>query len=170
MGERVSSELLICHWSSLPVWWRYFLHLCLHFPLNARGTGLTAHSYDKTKEVIWKKHYGRKMWGYFNFRVTKRSIWKKHSHKTLYLKHLLYQLSGLQPYNLIHLEKWLILPFKVQVLLNGERHVVDFTDTKTCVSSRASYRKQKVQDCPSQEDTPQQLCARRWPVFIIFLN
>ena len=47
--------------------------------------------------------------------------------------------------------------------------MVDFTNTETQVSSRANYREQKVQDCLSQEGTPQ-LCARRWLVFIIFLN
>lgn len=69
------------------------------------GLGWPLADMTRKKEVIWKNHDGRKMWDYFNFIVTKRSIWKKHSHEVLYLKHLLCQLPGLQPYNLMHLEK-----------------------------------------------------------------
>lgn len=48
--------------------------------------------------------------------------------------------------------------------------MVDFTDMEPCVAPGASNREQKVPDCPHQEDTPQPLRARRWPVFILFLN
>lgn len=70
-------QVLTSHSPSLSVRVRDFLHLCPHFPPNARGIELTSHWYYRKKEIIWKNHDGRKMWDYFNFTFTKTSIFKK---------------------------------------------------------------------------------------------